>query len=234
MAKRMASGGQIAGEGIMREQARQTTANTLAAARQGAGSGSDLLTAALLGQNQEGAQMQNINLQVGQQRQDIQQRAQQNFLSTLGQTAAAQAQQAGMEFESQQQKAQQVLGLGREQLGQSIALEQDLFGAEQSKAAALQQARSAIWSGIGGIAQSVGSGLMGMSAQQNQMKALSDMYGAKAPDSSAQEFKRFSLGLGENPSINFTPTISTRYPSADGASGYSSFFSNQFAIPIKN
>lgn len=50
MAKRMASGGQIAGEGIMREQARQTTANTLAAARQGAASGSDLLTAALMGQ----------------------------------------------------------------------------------------------------------------------------------------------------------------------------------------
>jgi len=230
MAKRMASGGQIAGEGIMREQARQTTANTLAAARLGAGSGSDLLTAALLGQNQEGAQMQNINLQVGQQRQEMQQRAQQNLLSTLGQTAAAQAQQAGLEFESQQQKAQQILGLGREQLGQSIALEDQLFGAEQAKAAALQQARSAIWSGIGGIAQSVGSGLMGMSAQQNQMKALSDMYGASAPSSSLQQFKRFSLGLGETPSIGFTSNISTRFPSAEGASGYSSFFSNPFAI----
>lgn len=176
MAKRMASGGQIAGEGIMREQARQTTANTLAAARQGAGSGSDLLTAALMGQQQEGAQMQNIDLQVGQQRQQMQQQAQQNYLQTLGQTAAAQAQQAGMEFESQQQKAQQVLGLGREQLGQSMALEQDLFGAEQAKAAALQQARAAIYSGIGGIAQSIGGGLMNMGAQQNQMDMLKQMY----------------------------------------------------------
>lgn len=182
MAKRMASGGQVAGEGIMREQARQTTANTLAAARQGAGSGSDLLAAALLGQNQEGAQMQNINLQVGQQRQEMQQRAQQNFLGSLGQTAAAQAQQAGMEFESQQQKAQQILGLGREQLGQSMALEQNLFGQEQAKVAALQQARSAIWSGIGGIASSIGGGLMGMGAQQNQMDMLSKIYGgAKTP-----------------------------------------------------
>ena len=230
MAKRMASGGQIAGEGIMREQARQTTANTLAAARQGAGSGSDLLAAALLGQNQEGAQMQNIDLQVGERRSERQRLAQQNYLSTLGQTAAAQSQQAGLQFESEQQRAQQVLGLGREQLGQSMALEQDLFGAEQAKVAALQQARSAIWSGIGGIASSIGSGLMGMGAQQNQMDMLSKMYGANAPASSAQQFKRFSLGLGENPSINFTPNISTRFPSADGASGYSSFFSNQFAI----
>lgn len=186
MAKRMASGGQIAGEGIMREQARQTTANTLAAARQGAGSGSDLLTAALMGQQQEGAQMQGIDLQVGQQRQQMQQQAQQNFLSTLGQTAAAQAQQAGLEFESQQQKAQQVLGLGREQLGQSMALEQNLFGSEQAKAAALQQARSAIWSGIGGIAQGIGSGLMGMGAQQNQMSMLQQMYpSTKTPPASA-------------------------------------------------
>jgi hypothetical protein len=180
MAKRMASGGQIAGEGIMREQARQTTANTLAAARQGAGSGSDLLTAALMGQQQEGAQMQGIDLQVGQQRQQMQQQAQQNLLSSLGQTAAAQAQQAGMEFESQSQKANQILGLGREQLGQSMALEDQLFGQEQAKAAALQQARSAIYSGIGGIAQSIGGGLMGINAQQNQMSMLQQMYPSKA------------------------------------------------------
>jgi hypothetical protein len=195
MAKRMASGGQIAGEGIMREQARQTTANTLAAARLGAGSGSDLLTAALMGQQQEGAQMQNIDLQVGQQRQEIQQRAQQNLLATLGQTAAAQAQQAGLQFESEQQKAQQILGLGREQLGQSMALENQLFGAEQAKAAAVQQARSAIWSGIGGIAQSVGSGLMGMSAQQNQMDMLSKMYPSGA-EQAMQKWAAPKSGLG--------------------------------------
>jgi hypothetical protein len=195
MAKRMASGGQIAGEGIMREQARQTTANTLAAARQGAGSGSDLLTAALMGQNQEGAQMQNINLQVGQQRQEMQQRAQQNVLATLGQTALAQAQQAGMEFESQQQKAQQVLGLGREQLGQSMALEQNLFGQEQAKAAAVAQARAAIWSGIGGIAGSVGSGLMGMGAQQNQMDMLKQMYPSGA-EQAMQKWAAPKSGLG--------------------------------------
>lgn len=176
MAKRMASGGQVAGEGIMREQARQTTANTLAAARLGAGSGSDLLTAALMGQQQEGAQMQGIDLQVGQQRQQMQQQAQQNLLNTLGQTAAAQAQQAGFQFQSEQQKAQQVLGLGREQLGQSMALEQDLFGADQAKAAQYTNARMAYLSGFGKIAGAIGGGLMGINAQQNQMDMLKQMY----------------------------------------------------------
>lgn len=211
MAKRMASGGQIAGEGIMREQARQTTANTLAAARQGAGSGSDLLTAALMGQQQEGAQMQNINLQVGQQRQQMQQQAQQNYLSSLGQTAAAQAQQAGLEFESQSQKAQQVLGLGREQLGQSMALEDQLFGAEQAKAAAVQQARSAIWSGIGGIASSIGGGLMGMGAQQNQMDMLSKIYGLDKTTSPAlaavQSAAQSSFGSGASLAKTISPTF---------------------------
>jgi hypothetical protein len=208
MAKRMASGGQIAGEGIMREQARQTTANTLAAARQGAGSGSDLLTAALMGQNQEGAQMQNINLQVGQQRQEMQQRAQQNLLSTLGQTAAAQAQQAGLQFQSEQQKAQQILGLGREKLGQSMSLEEQLFGAEQARAAAVQQARSAIWSGIGGIAQSVGSGLMGMSAQQNQMDMLKQMYPSGATQARMSSPAALSTLAGNTMSGTVSPNLS--------------------------
>jgi hypothetical protein len=210
MAKRAASGGQVAGEGIMREQARQTTANTLAAARQGAGSGSDLLTAALMGQQQEGAQMQNIDLQVGQQRQQMQQQAQQNYLSSLGQTAAAQAQQAGMEFESQSQKAQQVLGLGREQLGQSMALEQNLFGQEQAKVAALQQARSAIWSGIGGIASSIGGGLMGMGAQQNQMDMLSQIYGGgkgASPAAAATPTAQEAFGSGTSLARTINPTF---------------------------
>jgi hypothetical protein len=220
MAKRMASGGQVAGEGIMREQARQTTANTLAAARLGAGSGSDLLTAALMGQQQEGAQMQGIDLQVGQQRQQLQQQTQQNYLSSLGQTAAAQAQQAGMEFESQSQRAQQVLGLGREQLGQSMALEDQLFGQEQAKAAAVQQARSAIWSGIGGIAQGIGSGIMGMNAQQNQMDMLSKIYGAGKP---TQELTNLRSAQGDYETLlksgAFTPSksITTGFPTANTA-----------------
>lgn len=222
--KLMASGGgRVGGQAIAEEQARQTTANTLAAAQRGAQSGSDLLTAALLGQQQEGAQMQNIAAQSMQQRQQMQQSAQENYLQQMGVTAAAQAQQAGFQFQSESQKANQILGLGQEQLGQSINLEQNLFEQEMARAAAVQQAKSAIWSGIGGIASGIGSNLMQIQAGRNNLQALQTIYGNKMPPSSVAEFKRFSSGLGDNPSIGFTPTISTLYPNAEGRMGYSSF-----------
>lgn len=181
--KLMASGGgRVAGQAIAEEQARQTTANTLAAAQRGAQSGSDLLTAALLGQQQEGTQMQNIASQSMQQRQQMQQNAQQNYLQQMGMTAAAQAQQAGLQFQSESQRANQVLGLGQEQLGQTMNLEQNLFQSEQAKAAAVAQANAAIWSGVGGIASGIGGGLMQIQQGANQMDMLSKIYGAGKPN----------------------------------------------------
>jgi hypothetical protein len=54
LAKRMASGmSRGAGEQIARDQAAQTSANALAAATRGAGSGTDIMTAALLAQQGE-------------------------------------------------------------------------------------------------------------------------------------------------------------------------------------
>ena len=156
---RAAGAGQVAGEGIMREQARQTTANTLAAAQRGATSSSDLLTAALMGQNQEGAQMQNIDIQSQQQRQSMQDRAQQNYLATLGQTAAASAQQAGMQFESENAKQMQLLGLEQEKFKGGMALDQSIFNQDRQAAANVQNAKSAIWGGIGNTLGAVGSNL---------------------------------------------------------------------------
>jgi len=176
LSKRMAGGGRVAGEDIMREQARQSTANTLAAAQRAGGSSSDLLTAALMGQQQEGAQMQNIDINSQQQRQQMQQQAQQNYLQSLGQTAAAQAQQAGLQFQSESQKQQQLLGLSQDQFQGGMALDQSLFEQQQASAAAVQNAKSAIWSGIGGIASGIGSGLMGVQAQNNNMSTLGAMY----------------------------------------------------------
>jgi hypothetical protein len=162
-----------------------------------------------------------------QQRQQMQQQAQQNYLQQMGITAAAQAQQAGLQFQSESQRANQILGLGQEQLGQSINLEQNLFQSEQARAAALQQAKSAIWSGIGGIASGIGGGLMGMQASQNQMEMLSKMY-STPPASKVAEFNRFSMGLGATPTINFNQNLTTRYANPDGgAMGYSSFFRPQ-------
>lgn len=176
LGKQMAGGGRVAGEDIMREQARQSTANTLAASQRAGGSSSDLLTAALMGQQQEGTQMQNIDINSQQQRQQMGQQAQQNYLQSLGQTAAAQAQQAGLQFQSESGKQQQLLGLAQDQFQGGMALDQSLFEQQQASAAAVQNAKSAIWSGIGGIASGIGSGLMGVQAQNNNMKMLGAMY----------------------------------------------------------
>jgi hypothetical protein len=176
LGKQMAGGGRVAGEDIARQQASQSTANTLAAAQRAGGSSSDLLTAALMGQQQEGTQMQNIDVNSQQQRQQMQQQAQQNYLQSLGQTAAAQAQQAGLQFQSESGKQQQLLGLSQDQFQGGMALDQSLFEQQQAAAGAVQNAKSAIWSGIGGIASGIGSGLMGVQAQNNNMKMLGAMY----------------------------------------------------------
>jgi hypothetical protein len=176
LGKRMAGGGRVAGEDIMREQARQSTANTLAFAQRAGGSSSDLLTAALMGQQQEGAQMQNIDIASQQQRQQMGQQAQQNYLQSLGQTAAAQAQQAGLQFESESGKQQQLLGLAQGQFQGGMALDQSLFEQQQAAAGAVQNAKSAIWSGIGGVASTVGSGLTQMQNQTQNMDMLKRMY----------------------------------------------------------
>jgi hypothetical protein len=129
-----------------------------------------------MGQQQEGAQMQNIDINSQQQRQQMGQQAQQNYLQSLGQTAAAQAQQAGLQFQSESGKQQQLLGLSQDQFQGGMALDQSLFEQQQASAAAVQNAKSAIWSGIGGIASGIGSGLMGVQAQNNNMKMLGAMY----------------------------------------------------------
>jgi hypothetical protein len=180
LGKQMAGGGRVAGEDIMREQARQSTANTLAFAQRAGGSSSDFLTAALMGQQQEGAQMQNIDITSQQQRQQMQQQAQQNYLQSLGQTAAAQAQQAGLQFESESSKQQQLLGLAQGQFQGGMALDQSLFEQQQASAAAVQNAKSAIWSGIGGVASTIGSGLTQMRNQQDNLAMLGQIYGGNS------------------------------------------------------
>jgi hypothetical protein len=191
--KIMASGGgRVAGQSIAEERVRQATANTLAAAERGAQSGSDLLTAALMGQQQEGAQMQDISSQSMQIRQQAKLQAEQNYLQQMGMTAAAQAQQSGMQFQSEYTKAANILGLGQEQLNQSMNLEQNLFQLEQAKQAALQQARSAIWSGVGGIATGIGAGMLQMQAGENQMKALNIIYNPNNKNNNNADLNQFS------------------------------------------
>lgn len=174
MGKRMASGGQVAGEGILREQARQTTANTLAAAQRGAGSGTDLLTAALMGQQQEGSQMQGIDALIQNQRQSMIQNAQQQYLASMGQTAAASARERGLEFSSKSAKENALLDLTKTGFQAEMNQEAQLFQQEMARKAALADTRAAIWSGVGNIGMDIGKSLMAMGGIQEQTNAFKD------------------------------------------------------------
>ena len=184
LAKRMASGqSRGAGEQIARDQAAQTSANALAAAQRGAGSGSDIMTAALMAQQGENQAQNTISARSAQEQMAMQNMAQQQQFAALGQTAAASARERGLEFQSLANKQANIMGITQNKLEGEMNLNQSLFEGEQAKAAALQEAKSAIWSGIGGIASGIGSGMMQMGNQARQMQNLTSLYKINADQS---------------------------------------------------
>jgi hypothetical protein len=183
LAKRMASGmSRGAGEQIARDQAAQTSANVLAAATRGAGSGTDIMTAALLSQQGENQAQNAISARSAQEQMIAQNQAQQQQFAALGQTAAASARERGLEFQSLAAKQAGIMGVTQNKLEGQMNLNQNLFESEQAKAAALEEARGAIYSGIGKLASGIGGGIMGMQNQASQMSALKqlNMPGASA------------------------------------------------------
>ena len=176
LAKRMASGmSRGAGEQIARDQAAQTSANVLAAATRGAGSGTDIMTAALLSQQGENQAQNAISARSAQEQMIAQNTAQQQQFAALGQTAAASARERGLEFQSLAAKEANIMGVTQNKLEGQINLNQSLFDQEQAKAAALAEAKGAIWSGIGNLASGIGGGIMGMQNQAAQMDALKQL-----------------------------------------------------------
>jgi hypothetical protein len=177
LSKRLASGmSRGAGEQIARDQASQTSANVLAAATRGAGSGTDIMTAALMAQQGENQAQNAISARSSEQQLAIQNQAQQNQLAALGQTAAASARERGLEFSSLASKQAGIMGVSQNKLSGQLNLNQQLFDGEQAKAAALADANAAIWSGVGNLASGIGSGLMGIQAQKQNMEILNRMY----------------------------------------------------------
>ena len=178
LAKRMASGmSRGAGEQIARDQASQTSANVLAAATRGAGSGTDIMTAALASQQAENAAQNAISARSSEQQFNQQNQAQQNQFAALGQTAAADMRERGLEYSSLASRQQNVLGLSQQKLEGGMALEQNLFEQEAAKAGALADARGAVMGGWGNILGGLGSGLMGMQNQKQNMDMLGKIYG---------------------------------------------------------
>jgi len=178
LAKRMASGqSRGAGEQIARDQAAQTSANALAAATRGAGSGTDIMTAALLSQQGENQAQNAISARSAEQQFALQNQAQQNQLAALGQTAATSMRERGLEFSSLANRQANIMGVTQNKLEGEMNLNQQLFDQEQAKAAAIQEARSAIYSGIGGIASGIGMGMLQMQNQKDNMDMLTKIYG---------------------------------------------------------
>ena len=185
--------GRVAGADIAREQIAQQTANVLGAASRGARSSQDILSSVLFAQGQGAQASRELESNMMQMQQQRQLQAQQNLLSSLGATAAAAAQQRGMEFESQSAKAQQILGLQGQKMQAGMSLEEQLFQDEQAKRAALANARAAIFSGIGDIASTIGGGLM----ENQRWNDMMGMYGgSSSPSSNGTSFGDMANILG--------------------------------------
>lgn len=180
MSKRTMGYGRTAGEAIAQEQAAKTSANALAAGRLGAKSGTDLMSLAMITQSGENDQMLNIAANADQQRMQMRMQADQNLLSSLGQTAAASMQMGQAEYQSRLGKQTTILGLGQSQLGSEMDLAQNTFAQEQAASAAIANASAAMWGGGGDILSSIGTGLTGYASQNKQMENYLKMRGAMA------------------------------------------------------
>jgi hypothetical protein len=174
--RRTAGAGQMPGEARALEQTRQSTANMLAAAQRGAGSGADLLAAAALGQAQEGSQVSDIMARSQTLGYEEKQRAQQEYLQKLSETAAASARERGLEFESLSGKENTLLGLNQQKLQGGLNLDNQMFQMQQAAAGNVAKAKGALWSGAGDIFSGIGSGLMDMQSQADNMELLKSIY----------------------------------------------------------
>lgn len=174
--RRTAGGGQMPGEARALEQARQSTANMLTAAQRGAGSGADLLAAAALGQAQEGAQVGDIMARSQTLGYEEKQRAQQEYLQKLSETAAASARERGLEFESLSGKENTLLSLNQQKFQGGMSLENQLFQQQQAASANVAKAKGALWSGAADLFSGIGSGLMDMQSQADNMDLLKSIY----------------------------------------------------------
>jgi hypothetical protein len=179
MARRTAGAGQMAGTGIMREQAGQSAANAFRAGSVGARSGADLMALAAITGGQEAAQNQNINLMQANFGQQERQTALQNYYSALGQQAAGIQRERGAEYSSMLGRSQAQLGIAQNRLSQGLALKQNAFSGEQQSMASIADAEAAIWGGGGRLVSTVGKGLMDWGAQDSKLAALEAIYGGK-------------------------------------------------------
>lgn len=157
---------------LYREQANKTSANTFARGARGARSAADLMSLAGMTGAQENQQMQGISLNTANRAQSQQQQANQSMISSIAQTAAAAARERGMEFESILGKSNRLMDLTKEKGLGAMDLAYNQQQEQFARQGAVQDAKSAIYSGFGDIFRSIGGGISAANMQNQQMSIL--------------------------------------------------------------
>jgi hypothetical protein len=175
MQQRQASAqGRMPGEDIASQQIGQNAANAMAAARQGARSGTDLMTAALLGQNISGGQQLDLQKQSMMQKQARMDAMNQQYMSSLYQTAAETARQRQLAFTSEAQKQQSLIGFQQNALQTELNQDYQLFQDDKRASGAYADTVASLYSGTGDIFRGISSGMMASAAADAKLAQLKD------------------------------------------------------------
>jgi hypothetical protein len=175
MQQRQASAqGRMPGEDIASQQIGQNAANAMAAARQGARSGTDLMTAALLGQNISGGQQLDLQKQSMMQKQARIDAMNQQYMNSLYQTASETSRQRQLAFTSEAQKQQQLIGFQQNALQTELGQDYQFFQDEKRARGAYADTVGSIYSGVGDIFTGIAGGMMASSAASQKSQDFKD------------------------------------------------------------
>jgi len=203
--KREASTSINPADAMMREDARQSTSNFIGAASRGARSATDLLSIAGAAYGNEKGAIRDINRQNAQESFARREQSSNNLLNSLSELAGATARERGLEFQSNWTKGQGLIDLTRDKgLG---GLEMAYQGQQEdfARRAALVDAQSSMWNGIGDVFRGVGQGYMNYQLANNQMDILRSRASATGQNSDMswiEQFNKTQQQLQQNPLPN--------------------------------
>lgn len=210
--------GRMPGEDIARQQISQNAANAMAQARLGARSGTDLMTAALLGQSVSGGQNLEIDKQAMMQKQARLDQAKQQYMNSLYQTAAETARQRQLAYTSEAQKQQSLINFEQSALQTEMGQDYQFFQDEKRARGAYADTVGSIYSGVGDIFTGVASGLMAAKAAEqksqdfkDQLELYSMMYGKGRGSSPSSDYSASIAGFRSY--ANSLPSTATTLPS---------------------
>jgi|TARA_R100000455_G_C6273393_1_gene131024 hypothetical protein len=212
-----AGGGRVAGEELLREEARRTTANQIEAARAAAGDGAGLLGAISLAGMSEAGRMREIDIQSQAQRERELTRAQESLEQGLITRSEFERIAQQNEFRAATRKGENIasatLGFAERQgqLGfQEMGIEKEYNQALAAQRMAIAQARaqqiSGVFNAMGGTASSFADFAQSAGAF-NQPTGL----GATTATPNPANLSMSSFGLGVLPSPNTSTSASSMF-----------------------